>query len=90
MQNKSKEKIDIKKEKEKRVVVLMINLYCKSNHRKSVPCKSCSELISYVNTKIDSCPFMETKTYCSNCNVHCYSNEMQFRIKKVMKYSGQE
>ncbi|NLC66774.1 MAG: nitrous oxide-stimulated promoter family protein [Clostridium sp.] len=88
MQSKNKEKIDIKKEKEKRVVRLMINLYCKGNHTKPVPCKSCSELISYVDYKIENCPFIETKTYCSNCKVHCYSDEMRNKIKKVMKYSG--
>ena len=34
------------------------------------------------------CPFMEKKTFCSNCTVHCYKPEMRERIKKVMKFSG--
>ena len=31
---------------------------------------------------------METKTFCSNCRVHCYKLEMRERIRKVMRFSG--
>lgn len=33
-------------------------------------------------------PFMETKTFCSNCKVHCYKPEMREKIREVMRYSG--
>ncbi len=31
---------------------------------------------------------METKTFCSNCTVHCYKPEMRARIREVMAFSG--
>lgn len=36
----------------------------------------------------DKCPFMDTKTFCSNCSVHCYKPEMREKIRKVMRFSG--
>jgi hypothetical protein len=29
----------------------------------------------------------ETKTFCSNCNVHCYKPEMREKIREVMRFS---
>ena len=37
---------------------------------------------------MDSCPFMETKTFCSKCQVHCYKKDMREKIKEVMRFSG--
>ena len=31
---------------------------------------------------------METKTFCSNCKVHCYKPEMRKKIRAVMRFSG--
>ena len=31
---------------------------------------------------------LETKTFCSNCRVHCYRSEMREEIRKVMRFSG--
>ena len=36
----------------------------------------------------DKCPFMETKTFCSNCKVHCYKPVMWEKIREVMRFSG--
>ncbi len=36
----------------------------------------------------DRCPFMENKTFCSNCKIHCYKPEMREEIRKVMRFSG--
>lgn len=48
----------------------------------------CSSLREYARSRSDRCPFMETKTFCSNCRVHCYSPDMRQQIKKVMRFSG--
>ena len=45
-------------------------------------------LTAYAHARSDSCPFMENKTFCSNCRVHCYSGDMRERIRRVMCYSG--
>ena len=38
--------------------------------------------------RIHKCPFMETKTFCSACKVHCYKPEMREKIRAVMRFSG--
>ena len=78
-----------KREKEKQVVSLMIRLYCKKNHgTKGSLCPDCRQLLDYAVLRSDKCPFMETKTFCSNCRVHCYKADMRQKIKEVMRFSG--
>lgn len=84
-------KIDIesKREKEKNIVKSMIKLYCKGHkHVEDGLCDECKELMEYAHKRVDLCPFMETKTFCENCKVHCYNQEMRIKIKEVMRYSG--
>lgn len=92
-------RVGAKRDREKRVVSLMISLYCHKKHggfRKGVHrrmgapilCAECAELDRYARQQIDRCPFMETKTFCSNCRVHCYAPEMREKIKEVMRFSG--
>ena len=67
----------------------MIRLYCRERHGvKRDLCPECAELLQYAMLRSDKCPFMETKTFCSNCRVHCYKLEMRERIRKVMRFSG--
>ena len=63
----SAEKIQSKREQEKEVVSLMIGLYCKKKHKtKGVLWDECKKLDDYAKLRSDRCPFMETKTFCSN------------------------
>ena len=81
--------IEEKRQREKEVVSLMISLYCRKKHKtKKGLCPQCKELLDYAIMRSDRCPFMETKTFCSNCKVHCYKAEMRKRIKEVMAFSG--
>jgi hypothetical protein len=81
--------IDNKREYEKQVVSQMIAIYCKKQHHtKGTLCPECAELQNYAKMRSDKCPFMETKTFCSNCKVHCYKPEMREKIKAVMRFSG--
>lgn len=77
-----------KREREKRIVTEMIRLYCKKNHHTNELCSDCCELAEYASMRSDRCPFMETKTFCSNCKVHCYKPEMREKIRTVMRFSG--
>lgn len=79
------------------LVSYMIALYCKKNHHnkynkgsinKNGLCAECQELAEYAGLRSDKCPFMETKTFCANCKVHCYNQEMRGKIKAVMRFSG--
>lgn len=60
----------------------------KQNHAENELCAECQELLDYATMRSDHCPFMETKTFCSNCKVHCYKPDMKKRIRQVMRFSG--
>ncbi|MBR2812106.1 MAG: nitrous oxide-stimulated promoter family protein [Solobacterium sp.] len=78
-----------KREKEKQVVTLMITLYCRKMHgTRNGLCPDCAALAAYACRRSDQCPFMENKTFCSNCHVHCYRPEMREKIREVMRFSG--
>lgn len=84
-----KDSIQTKREQEKEVVTLMIRIYCKKKHNISKElCPECQKLKDYAVQRSDKCPFMETKTFCSNCKVHCYKPEMREKIRDVMRFSG--
>lgn len=51
-------------------------------------CEECAALFDYAMLRSNKCPFMETKTFCSNCKVHCYKTEMREKIRAVMRFSG--
>ncbi|WP_343208637.1 nitrous oxide-stimulated promoter family protein [Anaerolentibacter hominis] len=78
-----------KRLREQKMVSEMIALYCRKKHgnRKEL-CQECSGLEEYALLRSEHCPFMETKTFCSNCKVHCYKPEMREKIRRVMRFSG--
>ena len=73
-----------KRGREKTMVSEMIALYCRKNHRTKELCPDCAALADYARRRSDRCPFMESKTFCSNCAVHCYQPEMREKIRAVM------
>ncbi len=77
-----------KRDYEKKLVGEMISLWCRKQHGGRELCSECAELERYAWERIDRCPFMETKTFCSNCRVHCYRGEMREKIREVMRFSG--
>ncbi len=87
------EKTVRKRQKEQYVVEEMIRLYCRKNHGRQPGgrrqmCPDCQALLEYARQRSQKCPFMEEKTFCSNCRVHCYKPEMREEIRKVMRFSG--
>ena len=81
--------IETKREREKRMVSQMIALYCHRNHHTSgALCPECAALNDYACARSEHCPFMETKTFCANCRVHCYKSDMREKIRAVMRFSG--
>lgn len=77
-----------KREREKETVSLMIAIYCRKKHGGKTLCPECAALDTYARLRSDRCPFMETKTFCSNCRVHCYKADMREKIRAVMRFSG--
>lgn len=80
--------LDKKRTDEKNIIRFMIQSYCHRNHHEKQLCPQCQELLDYANKRIDSCPFMATKTFCSSCHIHCYAPDKRKQIKAVMKSSG--
>lgn len=75
-------------QREKETVSLMIRLYCRKKHSGKNLCPDCAALDAYARMRSDCCPFMETKTFCSNCKIHCYKPDMREKIRAVMRFSG--
>lgn len=75
------------------VVTELIQLYCHDKHKgrsknaKNM-CSECQALDTYAQSRIRQCPFMTSKTFCSNCKVHCYDLEEREAIRQVMRYAG--
>lgn len=81
--------LDKKRKDELYVIKEMIQIYCHKKHgHKHDLCEECQELLDYAAMRIDKCPFMEEKTFCNNCRVHCYKPDMRQRVKDVMRFSG--
>ena len=84
--------LDKKRADEKLLVSEMIALYCRRQHKtpKGTLCPECRQLHDYALMRIDKCPFMETKTFCSACRVHCYQPAMREKIRTVMRWARSE
>lgn len=81
--------LQAKREREKRMVSEMIALYCRKKHgQRDGLCPDCAALRDYAMQRSDRCPFMEHKTFCSNCKVHCYRPDMRDKIREVMRFCG--
>lgn len=75
-------------EYDKKVIAIMIKLYCDNHHNNKGLCKECKALVDYCNSRIDKCPFGRDKRTCRVCKIHCYDPEHREMIRKIMKYSG--
>ena len=78
-----------KREREQQVVACMIEVYCRrKHHTKGELCPDCAALLEYARARSEHCPFMEHKTFCSQCPVHCYKPDMREKIRQVMRFAG--
>lgn len=80
--------IEKKRKQEKQVIETMIHCYCRHTHHEKELCPQCLALLAYAHQRIDACPFMAEKTFCSNCKIHCYAPEKREQIKAVMRKCG--
>ena len=51
-------------------------------------CPRCRRLLAYARGRVENCPRMAVKSFCSACPVHCYTPDMRAEIRAVMRYSG--
>lgn len=74
--------------REKRVVELMIRLYCRKKEGNAALCPACEALLQYASARLDACRFGEGKTSCQRCPVHCYKPVMREQMRRVMRFAG--
>lgn len=81
---------EARREMEKDGMSLMIRIYCRGRHHTKGDelCPDCKRFEEYAHLRTEKCPFMETKTFCSACKVHCYRGEMKEYVREVMRYAG--
>lgn len=78
-----------KRQEEELMITEMVHIFCRKKHKASEGlCKECHELLEYAIGKTRKCPFMEKKTFCSACKVHCYEAKRREEIKEIMRFAG--
>ncbi|WP_083848442.1 nitrous oxide-stimulated promoter family protein [Thiorhodovibrio frisius] len=78
--------------REKRTIKAMTALYCRDHHQGAKPadglCAECADLFDYAQTRLDYCPFGESKYACADCQIGCYTEEMATATRNLMRYAG--
>ncbi len=75
-------------EREKRVVEVMIRLYCRRClHEDGLP-EEYAGLLTYACARLDRCKFGEDKPTCRRCPIHCYAPSRRELMRRIMRWSG--
>ena len=75
--------------RERNTIRAMFEIYCQGRHgSKASLCPDCQSVLDYAFKRIAKCPYAENKPVCKNCVTHCYSKEMQARVREIMRFSG--
>lgn len=82
--------IEEKRQLELKTMRQIIEIYCHNKHHapKGELCEECSDVWAYAEHRVEVCPHMETKTFCSVCKTHCYGPEYREKIREIMRYGG--
>ena len=67
--------VEEKRQLELKTMRQIIGIYCHDKHHtpKGQLCEDCEQVWQYAQHRIDVCPHMEHKTFCSVCKTHCYA-----------------
>lgn len=77
--------LDKKRQKEMESMRLILDIYEKGHPEER---EEIEAIRKYSMERIQKCPKMATKTYCSNCEIHCYRAEFREKVRKIMRYAG--
>jgi len=82
--------VEEKRQLELKTMRQIIGIYCHDKHHtpKGQLCEDCEEVWQYAQHRIDVCPHMEHKTFCSVCKTHCYAPTYRGKIREIMRYGG--
>ena len=75
-------------DRDKKVVKLMIELYCKHKLGVHQIPEKYLRLIQYANFKLEHCSWGKNKPACKDCPHHCYSLEKRKEIQEIMRWTG--
>ena len=75
-------------EREKRVVSMMIRIYCRRRLKLSEIPEEYLELERYAHRRLDGCKFADKKPACKRCSINCYAPERREQIREVMRWVG--
>lgn len=72
-----------------KTVSAMVAIYCRDHHQQTTGlCQQCRALLNYAETKLDRCPYGQSKPTCNKCPIHCYKPEQKQQMKQIMRYAG--
>ena len=75
-------------EREMKTIMVMLDLYCKSEHGREKLCDDCTKLKNYAFFRLTQCPFQAEKPSCQNCVIQCFKPDMRDFMKKVIRKTG--
>lgn len=89
MRRLKEDRLDKQKAYDKKVLRIMLELYCGDNHRCGGGlCGDCQELLDYASKRVDHCPLGTEKVTCAKCAIHCYDKPHKEAVRRAMRYSG--
>lgn len=86
--------VDVEKRRQEELLTVreIIKLYCRGHkHRRALGaelCPECQAMADYALGKLERCPRMDIKTFCSVCPIHCYGKTEGVKIREMMRYGG--
>lgn len=76
---------------EHQTIAAMVKIHCQAKHQNqniTGLCTDCIELLDYAATRLDRCPYGQSKPTCNKCPVHCYKPVQKQIVKEIMIFSG--
>lgn len=82
--------VDEKRKMELNTMRQIMGIYCHNKHntQRGELCDECQDVWSYAKYRVEVCPHMEHKTFCSVCKTHCYGPIYREKIRAIMRYGG--
>ncbi len=75
-------------EREKRIIALMIRLYCRHKLKQKEPDAEHAALIEYCQTQLSHCRWQDEKPPCKFCTSHCYAKKQREQVRLIMRWMG--
>jgi hypothetical protein len=76
---------------EHQTLAAMVQIYCKAKHQGQTVtglCPECTDILDYAATRLDRCPYGQTKPTCNKCPIHCYKPLQKQIVKEIMIFAG--